>query len=250
MFRHSLEGKFYYKTFFHSFLLSFLAGNVNAGGFMGCGRFVTHLTGFATLFAIDVAHQAWRLAFGIVSVPFYFLMGTMLSAYLVNRRLHQGKSAGYAGVMGLVALCFLVAAAGGAAGWFGDFGGVTDLRQDYLLLALLCGASGLQNAAITTSSGAVVRTTHLTGLTTDLGIGLVRIIFRPQSQSRDQRIREIRINALRLITIAAFILGGCAGAFLYLSYGYKAFLLPAAIALYAMFAYGTSDFIGSKREGK
>lgn len=232
MFKHGLESKFYYKTFFHSFLLSFLAGNVNVGGFMSCGRFVTHVTGFATLFGIDVAHGSWRFAIGILSVPFYFLIGAMISAYLVDRRLHQGREAGYSIVMGLISFCLLMASLGGHWGWFGVFGGEINLGQDYLLLALLCGASGLQNAAITTSTGAVVRTTHLTGITTDLGIGVMRLFLPHQDQAR--RTREIRINILRVITIMAFMLGSCVGAFLFLEYQYLAFLLPASIACYAM----------------
>ena len=203
---------------------------------MACGRFVTHVTGFATLFAIDVAHQSWSIALGILSVPFYFLLGTMLSAYLVDRRIHQGKQGGYVLVMGLITLCFALVIVGGFQGWFGYFGEGVNLEQDYLLLALLCGASGLQNAAITTSSGAVIRTTHLTGITTDLGIGLMKLIFYPSTQSPEQRTREMRINFLRIITIGAFILGGCVGAVLYLKYEYKAFLLPATISFYAMIA--------------
>lgn len=245
MFRHNLESKFYYKTFFHSFLLSFLAGNVNAGGFMACGRFVTHVTGFATIFAIDVAHHSWSMALGILSVPFYFLLGTMLSAYLVDRRIHQGKQAGYVLVMGLMTLCFVSVVIGGSQEWFGYFGEGVNLQQDYFLLALLCGASGLQNAAITTSTGSVIRTTHLTGITTDLGIGLMKLIY-PSTQSPEQRTREIRINFLRGITIMAFILGGCVGAVLYLKYQYKAFLLPAVISFYAMMASTTGRLRGEE----
>lgn len=232
MFKNSLDSKFYLKTFFHSFLLSFLAGNVNAGGFMACGRFVTHVTGFATLFGVDLARGDWQAGIGIMSVPLYFLVGTMVSAYLIDRRLHEGKRPAYPLVMGLVTICLLLVTFGGYFSLFGIFGQGVDLRKDYILLALLCGASGLQNAAVTTSSGSVVRTTHLTGITTDLGIGIMRTLF--SSVRKKDHLREVRANWLRGITVLSFILGSVAGAFLFVTYNYLGFLLPASIAFYAM----------------
>ena len=62
-------------------------------------------------------------------------------------------------------------------GWFGEFGEPLRLKRDYLLLALLCTASGLQNAVVSSLSGSIIRTTHLTGTTTDLGIGLIRVLY-------------------------------------------------------------------------
>ena len=63
------------------------------------------------------------------------------------------------------ALSLVASACLGYFHFFGEFGEEVRLKRDYFFLALLCAASGLQNAAITTASGATVRTTHLTGLT-------------------------------------------------------------------------------------
>lgn len=234
MFKQGLEGKYFYKTYFNCFVLSFLAGNVNAGGFMACGRFVTHVTGFATLFGIDMASGNLQLAIGMMSVPLYFLLGAMISAFLIDRRLKQGKPGLYHWVMALMVFCYLVASIGGQLGYFGIFGDGINLRQDYILLALLCGASGLQNASITTFSGSVVRTTHLTGITTDLGIGLVHLFF--PSPERENYTKTVRANWLRVVTIAAFMLGSIAGAYLFLEFQYKGFFVPALISTYGMFA--------------
>jgi uncharacterized membrane protein YoaK (UPF0700 family) len=90
----------------------------------------------------------------------------------------------------------------------------------------------LQNAALTSATGATIRTTHLTGITTDLGIGLIRAASLDDS---DQRRRwEVKANFLRLGTITSFMIGSAVGADLYLVYGYAGFILPAMIALYAM----------------
>lgn len=218
---------------FNWFLLSFLAGNVNAGGYLACSRFVTHVTGFATLFGMEAGTGNIRGAFGIMSVPLFFLVGAMISAYFVDRRFHQGEKPRYVIVMGLVATCLLLAVFLGSRGVFGPFGNATRLREDYILLALLCTASGLQNAAVTTSTGFAVRTTHLTGITTDLAIGLVRA----QSVSRDTQtyVTEMRNNWLRIGTIASFMFGSVVGVLVFMRHGYNGFFLPAGIALYEMF---------------
>jgi uncharacterized membrane protein YoaK (UPF0700 family) len=219
-------------AFFNWFLLSFLAGSVNAGGYLACHRFVTHVTGFATLFGVDVANGKLDQAIGILSVPVFFVFGAMVSAYLVDRRYHQGKKPHYAGVMALVALCLLIVTAGGVLRYFSGFGDALQLRRDYFFLALLCAASGLQNAAITTASGAAVRTTHLTGITTDLAIGFVRARYSSESDSKFKA--EMRSIYLRLGTIVSFILGSVVGAYCFVHFGYWGFLVPASIAIYEM----------------
>lgn len=220
--------------FVNWFILAFLSGSVNAGGFLACQRFVSHVTGFATLFGVDFARGDTRLAFGMLSVPLFFLMGSMVSAFLVERRIHQDLVPRYAIAMFLVFLCLFSASLLGASGSFGQFGAALEIDQGYLLLALLCTASGLQNAVITSVSGAVVRTTHLTGITTDLGIGLVRVLFPAKYQH--SVAREVRFNMLRAGTIGAFILGSTAGAIVCQAFGYLGFLLPSAIAVYAIVA--------------
>ena len=219
-------------AFFNWFLLSFLAGSVNAGGYLACHRFVTHVTGFATLFGVDLANGKLDQAIGILSVPVFFLAGAMISAYLVDRPYHQGKKPHYASVMALVAFCLMLVTAGGVMDYFSGFGDALQLKKDYFFLVLLCMASGLQNAAITTASGAAVRTTHLTGITTDLAIGIVRARYTSESSSKFKA--EMRSNYLRVGTIVSFILGSVAGAYCFSHFGYWGFLLPTVLALYEM----------------
>jgi uncharacterized membrane protein YoaK (UPF0700 family) len=97
----------------------------------------------------------------------------------------------------------------------------------------LCFTSGLQNALITTSSGAVIRTTHLTGLTTDLGIGLAKNLAKRLDSKGSVNQNDLVNNKIRAGIILCFILGSSVGAFAFLSYEYWGFLLPAAISVYA-----------------
>lgn len=230
MFRHRLQAAVSWRTHFDWFLLSFIAGSVNAGGYLAAHRFVSHVTGFATLFGVDAAVGKWDQALGILSVPLFFLIGVMISAYLVDRRANRGQRPRYALVMSLVCLCLIVAAVGGYFNLFGRFGHDPRLSQDYFLLALLCAASGLQNAAVSTASGATVRTTHLTGLTTDLGTGLVRAFFDKKLYAD-----EMKAIRLRLGTILSFALGSAVGAYCYFKFDYLGFLLPAGLAAFTVF---------------
>ncbi|WP_337992881.1 YoaK family protein [Flavobacterium sp. KACC 22763] len=86
---------------------------------------------------------------------------------------------------------------------------------------------GLQNSLVTRISNAVVRTTHLTGLFTDLGIELSQLFFYRDAQSRRRLFSSIR---LRFTIIGFFFLGGIAGGLLYSKVGIAA-LLSAALLL-------------------
>ena len=222
-----------FDTAFHWFLLSLLAGSVNAGGMMACGTFVSHVTGFSTLAGMDVARGSFGHAIAVLSIPSYFLAGVVLSAYLTEVARPEKRRARFALVMVLVAVCLSLVSIGGAANLFGIFGAPTFLQHDYLMLALLCGACGLQNAVITSASGATIRTTHLTGLTTDLGIGIVRAEFC-QASPEDKR-RERKANLLRMGTVASFFIGSAVGAILFIQVGYYGFFFSAALALYAAY---------------
>ncbi len=239
MFRHEGRSTVPWRVYLNWFLLSFLAGSVNVGGYLGCHRFVSHVTGFATLFGGEGARGDWDRAIGILSVPLFFLMGVMLSAFLVDRPRQAGRRPHYPTVMALVAICLGLAAIGGYLHWFGEFGAEPRLKRDYFLLALLCGASGLQNAAISTATGSRIRTTHLTGLTTDLGTGLVRLFYLDSKSP--MRNYEVHYTGIRIGTIASFAAGSLVGGVLFLNYAYLGFLMPTGLALYSMHVALTSQ---------
>jgi len=210
-------------------MLSFNGGCINAGGFLATGRFVSHVTGFATLFGVDITKNQIEAALGILSVPIFFLLGAFIAGLLIDRPIHRGLKPHFDWVMGLSASCLLIAASSEYLN-IGNFGETT-LKQNYLLMALLCLASGLQNGAITSSSGRSVRTTHLTGLTTDLGLGLARVLTF--NASGDSFKNELRDNYLRFGSIASFIIGSAVGAWVFLNFGPFGFFLSAFIAAYS-----------------
>lgn len=133
--------------------------------------------------------------------------------------------------MTLSAVCLLLAAFSEELFQTGAFGQMLHLKQSYALMALLCLSCGLQNAALTSASGKSIRTTHLTGLTTDLGIGLARLFTLKRSDPAFTK--ENHVNWLRFGSILSFIAGSIAGASFFLKLGYRGFIVSAAISAYA-----------------
>jgi uncharacterized membrane protein YoaK (UPF0700 family) len=207
--------------------LAFQAGAINAGGFLACHRFVTHTTGFATLFGTELAYKNWFGAVGILSVPIFFLIGSMIAGYFVDHRLLEGKHPDYPVVLFLMTVFMMIVTVGGLMGAFGEFGEELALTRDYALLALLTMTCGIQNAMVTSVFGAVIRTTHLTGITTDLGIDLVRIMTGTYRHTKSD---EIRATWMRIGIIASFVAGSFA-AIVYVSAEYWGFAIPTLISL-------------------
>lgn len=212
--------------------LSFQAGCINIGGFLACHRFVTHATGFATLFGADMAKGNVTHALGYLSVPIFFLVGAMFSAFFTDRRSLHNHKPNYIVVFGAMWACLLLVFLFGVNDYFGDFGSEISLSKDYLLLTLLSLTSGIQNAMITSVSKAVVRTTHLTGLTTDLGIGLIRIFSSPTAQIKHN---ETQATGMRLGIIIGFILGGWLAASVFYKHKYWGFLIPFFITSFFLY---------------
>ncbi|WP_413578405.1 YoaK family protein [Bdellovibrio sp. HCB290] len=211
-------------------LMAFQAGVLNMGGFMACHRFVSHVTGFATFFGYEYSLRNRGQAWGMLVVPLFFLFGAMVSGYLVDIRLKLHKKPRYYLAYAVIFILTLLATVGGWLGWFGEFGiPLEDDRLGYLLLILLCFTCGIQNGTITSVSRSVVRTTHLTGITTDLGIGLVRLFNKNILLKEHHELLENEQKAtfMRLGIIFMFVLGSVVGGFVFPVAKYWGFLIPA-----------------------
>lgn len=205
--------------------MAFQAGLLNMGGFMACHEFVSHVTGFATLFGREVSEFRFDHAAGMLLVPVFFFLGAMLSGQLVDLRLRQRLKPRYYVTFGGIFFLILFVLVGGTLGYFGQFGETTYNPRFYLLLAVLCLVCGIQNGTVTSVSRSIVRTTHLTGVTTDLGIGIIRVLNGDKIEGGIAD--EIKANVMRAGIILFFIVGSVVAAFFFRDYGYLGFILPA-----------------------
>lgn len=215
-------------------LMAFQAGILNIGGFMACHRFVSHVTGFATFFGYEVSQGNERAAWGMLIVPLFFLFGVMLSGQLVDIRLKLHKKPKYYLAFGVVFSLTTIVLVGGLLGYFRKFGEPSNSIYDYTLLILLCLICGTQNGTVTTVSKSVIRTSHLTGITTDLGIGLVRILNH--HKLHDHLENERNASLMRLGIIFFFGFGSVVGGFIFSRFGYCGFLLPVVTSGVLFFA--------------
>lgn len=192
---------------------------------MACHRFVSHVTGFATFFGHEINQVDNSHAFGMLVVPLFFLLGCMLSGQLVDIRLKLHKRPKYYLTFGLIFFLTCIVLMFGVFGYFGKFGEPLEVSRNYALLVLLCLTCGIQNGTITTVSKSVIRTTHLTGVTTDLGIGIVRFLNR--KKLRGEIGTEIHANLMRAGIIFSFGFGSVLGGYVFKKLEYLGFLIPA-----------------------
>jgi uncharacterized membrane protein YoaK (UPF0700 family) len=214
-------------------VLAFQAGFVNAGGFLACHRFVSHVTGFGTQIGLSIATKEYLYAFEMMLAPVSFIIGAAFSAFLIDRQTYQQKE-GYVKTSVIIQSLLLVTVfILGEVGVFGIFGEPLQLQRDFALLFLLCFICGMQNATFATLTNGMIRTTHLTGLATDFGMNMVRI---PVLQVADQeRLYQKKVNFLRLNTILAFSLGSLIAAILFPHVQYHGFIVPALTSMIILF---------------
>ena len=199
-----------------AFILSIIAGFVNAVGLLGFNhQSISHLSGTATILGTEAFTSSFTNVFHLFMVLFSFLIGAAISGYyLRNGALQLGRN--YSRLLTLEA-AFL-------------FGAVYYLTKDSLNGHYLASAAcGLQNALVTTFSGAVVRTTHVTGIFTDLGI---MIGAKLRGEAFDKR-RAL----LFLLIIIGFITGGAVGAYFFSIFMFQALFIPASGCLVLAMSY-------------
>lgn len=194
--------------------LCFVAGATNAGGFLAVGQYTSHMTGVVSSVADNLVMGKVGLALVGLASLVAFISGAMTTAWMVNWGLRRKLQSAYGRPLLLEAALLLV---------FGLFGsGINFFAGLFvpLTVLLLCFIMGLQNAVITKISNAEIRTTHVTGLVTDLGIELGKL-FYINRLTRDRLVvanrKKLRIH---VTLITCFFVGGLLGAVGFKTMGY------------------------------
>jgi uncharacterized membrane protein YoaK (UPF0700 family) len=220
------------------FALAFVAGAINAGGFLAVQQYTSHVTGMVSSMADNLVLGRIGLVVDAVVAVIAFLLGAMTSAMLVNFARRHDLHAQYALPLVLEAMLILV---------FG-LAGAQLARFEGLLVpftvVLLCFIMGLQNAVVTKLSGGVVRTTHMTGVVTDLGIELGKRAYWNRDRHRSHRVLADRARIAVLGgLLGSFVAGALVGAFAFATVGYV-FTVPIALLLLALAAVPLLDDLG------
>jgi uncharacterized membrane protein YoaK (UPF0700 family) len=216
--------------------LAFVAGAANAGGFLAVGQYTSHMSGVVSSLADNLALGDTALVVAGLSSLASFMVGAAMSAVLINwGRRHRLRSV-YATPLAIEAALLLC---------FGLLGSNLEHHRLFFLPAtvcLLCFVMGLQNAMITKISRAEIRTTHMTGLVTDIGIELGKLFYwngrRPETdEGVDGMAGAVRADRQKLALLgsllASFLAGGLAGAAGFKHLGFVS-TLPLAVVLLAL----------------
>ena len=188
--------------------LACVAGMVNVIGYLGFEhQAVSHLTGTTSLLGAALAQGDLRAIVHLWGMLIAFCVGAMLSGLVIqDQTLKLGRRYGVA--LALEAALLLLS--------------IPLFKQQQIWGALLAAmACGLQNSMVTTYRGAAVRTTHLSGMFTDLGIGLGHLL-----RGMPLPMRRLTLSGL---IISGFLGGGVLGAWFYRHWGYDALLAPALL---------------------
>lgn len=219
MFRH--KGR--KRTFSHNFrlasTLSFVAGIVNIVGVLSVSTLTTNVTGHFAFLAEEVSLKNYLEAIHIILYVLFFLVGAFICNLLVEIISRKRPRISHALPMFIEIFILTI------------IGLSTGLNPIYIAYGLLF-AMGLQNALVTNISQSVIRTTHLTGLFTDLGINLSQLFF---TKKKIELKRLTRIILLKISIILFFFVGGVLGGLLFVPFQLKVLFFAVGLLVVALF---------------
>ncbi|MFD2554184.1 YoaK family protein [Sphingobacterium tabacisoli] len=202
-------------------MLSFVAGLVNVCGVMQIQILTTNVTGHFAYFAENIVLNKYAVAITFILYVTAFLAGAFCSSLLIELFSRKSVVSSYVFPISIEIICLLFVA------FFGDA-----TVHPYVIASILLFAMGTQNALVSKISNSVVRTTHLTGLFTDLGIELSLLLFHKRN---NQNIRKIKQNIyLKFVIILLFFFGSVLGGFLALQFHFKTLFVAVVCLILAM----------------
>lgn len=219
MFRHKGKGRTYLHNLKLASALSCVAGIVNITGVLSVGTLTTNVTGHFAYFSEAFFLKNYHLALTYLLYTFFFLLGAFISNTLMELAARYKARSSY--VLPIVVEVIILLFAASSDIWKADSDRITIVLSCSLLFAM-----GLQNALVTNVSRSIVRTTHLTGLFTDLGIELSQFLFYKAPGERKKLTKAIFLKAA---IISCFFLGGFIGGFGFFILGSGTLVIPVGL---------------------
>ena len=224
--------------------LAFIGGFVNSAGFVLVGSFTSHVTGNVGRLANDVGAGDLRAAVAALTMIGAFTLGAFVASMCIESHVFGKTPYAYGAALsceaGLLVLFGIASTVAVSA----------HPRLNDMQAMLLCAAMGMQNSLVTRLSGAVVRTTHLTGVFTDIGIegarwfrwwrGRMSVVLGVRFSFGDdapERPSPVKIGLLSTIA-AAFTTGAVCGCMTAIALRQAAMILPTlAVGIAATYAF-------------
>jgi uncharacterized membrane protein YoaK (UPF0700 family) len=217
MFRHEGKGRTYAHNLKLASILSGVAGIVNIASVLELNTLTTNVTGHFALFSEQLVLKDYRMVSVYLFYILFFLLGAFVSSLIIEWTSKHNQHSSYFIPISIEIFILL------GVSFSVYLLPIKQFQFSTILASALLFSMGLQNA--------VVRTTHLTGLFTDLGIELSRLFFYKELPEKTQLNRSIY---LKLAIICCFFMGGIIGGILFRYIELKTLLIPVGLLLYVM----------------
>jgi len=202
-------------------LTAFTAGTINIASLLIFLSFTSNVTGHYAIFAAEISQGNWTQVAVVASWIFLFFFGGFVANLSVINFNKKSKYFAHAFPIILEILCLL------SVGIYGQFYYQKTLGETEALVALMLFATGLQNGLTASISNFSVKTTHLTGTTTDLGI--LASMF---TQKKFRKNPELIARAKLLMSImAAYVLGAIFSGLTYYNLEFRVFYVISVCLL-------------------
>ena len=212
-------------------VLSFKAGMINTAGFLIAGSYVSHVTGFGTQIGLALGHSDYSFGLELMVIPVSFIGGGVITSLLLDKNYDKSVVPNYPLVqflitflLGLTSLLFFFDIL--------DEKSISGNNQNTIFtIGLLCLICGLKNGLTTWASHGKIRTTHLTGLSTDIGLHFPKMFSKKGTVTKSRYPEARKVNYVRIITLLSFSLGAFIASFLIPLIGHQIFYLTFFISL-------------------
>lgn len=213
-------------------MTALVAGMVNVASLVLFFSFASNVTGHFAILADEIANGRWFQVAIVFSWIFLFFAGSFISNNVVINGSRNRPFLNHSIPMLIETACLL------AVGFYGHFYYQESLMETEILVAILLFSMGLQNGLTASISNFAVKTTHLTGLTTDLAIHLSMLTKR-----KFRRKQEIREKTKLLMAIAAsYLSGGVLAGTLIHHFEFKVFFFASGLMMLIL-SYDLSKYV-------
>ena len=210
--------------------LSFVAGAINAGGYLAVREYTSHMSGIVSQMADMTVLGDWHIVLWGLGAVMAFIAGSATTTVIIHFARNSYLQSEYALPIFLEACALMLFGMLDGAQWYLPW------LWTSLTVATLCYIMGLQNAIITDISHYALRSTHVTGTVTDIGIELGRLLYWNRGARRDANLVPVRSNKkkfkLLLQVLVLFFVGGVVGALGFKHLGYMFTCGMASLLVY------------------
>ncbi|MBO6185559.1 MAG: DUF1275 domain-containing protein [Chryseobacterium sp.] len=225
-------------------LTAFTAGTINIASLLIFLSFTSNVTGHYAVFAAEISKGNWNQVAVVGAWIFLFFFGSFTANFFVINFNKKSKYFAHAMPIVLEILCLL------AVGIYGQFYYQKTLEEAEYLVALMLFATGLQNGLTASISNFLVKTTHLTGTTTDLGILMSMFTHKKYRKNPELIARAKLLSSVMLAYVMGAVFSGLTYYYLEFSVFYVISLCLVVVIGYDLYKIHLRHFYTSYRYSK